>query len=151
MTEERDNVTVFPTDPGSVEVTIDRRTIYRRSCPHDRSALRESHSAGYRERFVYCRKCKERLDPMEILWRYARNDDRVRGEIEAWEQLEEAWRWLWDNRGSLSISQAGGVRGSISINGKRRSRKPHSAEARGLPSQIVGVVKALKLMKKWER
>ncbi len=38
----------------------------------------------------------------------------------------------------------------IKINGKRRSRAPHSASHDGLAGMIINAVEALQMMKKWE-
>jgi len=96
-----------------------------------------------------CSKCKETLDPFEVLWRYARTDDKLRQQAKAWAGLREAWAWIWENKGALTISRRG-VRVSIEINGKRRSRKGNTCQRDGLASLIIGAVDSLKMMKKWE-
>lgn len=140
-----DNLVDFPTDPDAVEIAVGRWRIPKPSCRHLFVELTESSGS----RRVYCRKCDETLDAFEILMRYARIDGKLRRQAKAWKELDTAWAWLWENRGALTLSRYG-VKGSIKINGKRRSKKPHSAGHDGLAGMIINAVEALQMMKKWE-
>lgn len=154
MGDEDPTVIAFPKDPDAVEISIGQwRPRERGACRHWRVELREEQgdsSSGFlRHRLAECRDCKEALDPMEVLWRYAAADDKLRRQDEAWADLDEAWSWLWENGATLAISRAGGVRGAITINSKRRTRKPSPCDRDGLPSMIVRLVEDLKNLKRW--
>ena len=141
----------FPKDPDTVEISIGRwRPREPSKCRHFHVELREDRMmiGNTRIRTIACQKCGEELDPFEVLWRYAATDDKIRRQIKAHEGLAEAWKWLWDNSGTLTIGRSS-VRGSLKVNGKRRTRKAMATQRDGLASLIIGAVDALKQLKRW--
>lgn len=153
--DEGHNIVDFPSDPHDVEISIGPwQPTPRAACRHKRVKLREEGSQYLgnvsRRRVAVCAKCGDYLDPLDVLWRYAKSDDKLRRQAKAWEELDASWEWIWDNSATISISRAAGVRGAIKVNGKRRTRKASACARSGIAGLITGTVKALKQLKKWE-
>ena len=157
MEDEKAGLLVeFPKEPDAVKISIAQfRPRKPATCRHYHVELHEEGEVTFgsvqRHRSITCAKCGEVLDPFEVLWRYAATDDKLKRQQAAWKGLEEAWAWLWENGATLAISRSGGVKSSVAINGKRRSRKASACQRDGLAALIIGAIEALKMMKKWEK
>lgn len=131
---------VLPFEPGRVDLSIERY-----SADEERECRHGDYRINPRRRWVRCGACRERLDPFDVLLRYAERDASLYQRDEAAKGVAELLRWF-DGRDLKVAFDGGMVASALGRTGRRveTTTKSYRHAGAGELGALEGLLSELK-------